>query len=91
MSSGAEEEVLGKPYDARLMRRLMTYLRPYRGAVIFSLANIFAYSFLAALGPFYTKIAIDRYLRQAGPPSPFLDRFLSRRDIVFEPPIPLVG
>ena len=26
-----EEEALGKAYDARLMRRLMQYIRPYRG------------------------------------------------------------
>ena len=26
-----EEEVLGKAYDSRLMRRLLTYLRPYAG------------------------------------------------------------
>ena len=25
-----EEEALGKAYDARLMRRLLAYLRPYR-------------------------------------------------------------
>ncbi|MBI3788380.1 MAG: hypothetical protein HY276_09385, partial [Ignavibacteriales bacterium] len=25
-----EEEILGKAYDARLMRRLLKYLRPYR-------------------------------------------------------------
>jgi len=25
-----EEEVLGKAYDARLMKRLIKYLRPYR-------------------------------------------------------------
>ena len=25
-----DEEVLGKAYDARLMRRLLQYLRPYR-------------------------------------------------------------
>ena len=28
-----EEEVLGKAYDSRLMRRLVTYLRPYKTAV----------------------------------------------------------
>lgn len=72
----AEEEVLGKPYDARLMRRLLVYLRPYRWAVVFSLVNIFLYSAFAAMGPFYTKVAIDRYLRQTASPS-FLDRFLS--------------
>ena len=26
---GVEEEVLGKAYDARLMRRLLEYVRPY--------------------------------------------------------------
>jgi ATP-binding cassette, subfamily B, multidrug efflux pump len=25
-----EEEVLGKAYDSRLMKRLLTYLRPYK-------------------------------------------------------------
>ena len=28
-----DEEVLGKAYDARLIRRLLTYLRPYRPQV----------------------------------------------------------
>src|SRR5437764_1182295 len=28
-----EDEILGKAYDARLMRRLLTYLRPYQGVV----------------------------------------------------------
>ena len=28
-----EEEILGKAYDSRLMRRLLTYLRPYRWQV----------------------------------------------------------
>ena len=32
-SNHAEEEVLGKAYDSRLMRRLITYLRPYKTAV----------------------------------------------------------
>ena len=30
MASNQEEEVLGKAYDGRLMRRLLTYLRPYK-------------------------------------------------------------
>ena len=29
-----EEDVLGKAYDARLMRRLLGYLRPYRRQTI---------------------------------------------------------
>ena len=57
-----QEEVLGKPYDARLMRRILRYLRPYRPAVAFSLLCIGLFSVLTSMGPFYTKVAIDRYL-----------------------------
>ena len=35
-----EEEVLGKAYDARLMRRLLGYLEPYRLQVVLALAAI---------------------------------------------------
>jgi ATP-binding cassette, subfamily B, multidrug efflux pump len=57
-----EEEVLGKPYDARLMRRILRYLRPYRPSVVFALVCIGLFSVLTSLGPFYSKQAIDRYL-----------------------------
>ena len=33
-----EEEILGKAYDSRLMRRLLVYLRPYRWQVTIALA-----------------------------------------------------
>ncbi|MBI2833599.1 MAG: ABC transporter ATP-binding protein [Acidobacteria bacterium] len=57
-----EEEVLGKAYDARLMRRLLTYLRPYSGQVAISLAAIVAGAVLQLAQPYLTKIAIDRYI-----------------------------
>ncbi|MGB9773727.1 MAG: ABC transporter ATP-binding protein [Bacteroidota bacterium] len=54
-----EEEVLGKAYDSRLMKRLLRYLHPYRRHVVLAiLLNIF----IAALGPlrpYLTKLAID--------------------------------
>jgi ATP-binding cassette subfamily B protein len=62
MASNQEEEILGKAYDARLMRRLLTYLRPYKWHVIVALAAIILKSGLDVLGPFLTKIAIDKYL-----------------------------
>ena len=40
MASDQEEEVLGKAYDGRLMRRLLTYLRPYKWHVVVALAAI---------------------------------------------------
>lgn len=57
-----EEEVLGKAYDGRLMRRLLTYMRPYRGVVAVSLVLLLCDSLLQILGPLLTKLAIDRYL-----------------------------
>jgi ATP-binding cassette subfamily B protein len=71
-----EEEVLGKAYDARLMRRLLRYLRPYWPAVLFSIASIILSSGVTALGPYFTKLAVDKYLKPAGEPA-LLDRWLS--------------
>src|SRR5690349_13270374 len=72
-----EEEVLGKAYDARLMRRLLGYLRPYRALVAGSLVFLLGQSGLQVLGPLLTKTAVDRYLQhqvRAGPS--FLDPIL---------------
>jgi len=60
-----EEEVLGKAYDSRLMRRQLTYLRPYRWQVAIALVSIIFKSFADVLGPYLTKVAIDRYLAPA--------------------------
>jgi ATP-binding cassette subfamily B protein len=57
-----EEEILGKAYDSRLMRRLLTYLRPYRWQVAIAIASIIFKSFCDVLGPYLVKVAIDRYL-----------------------------
>ncbi len=65
MASNQEEEVLGKAYDGRLMRRLLTYLRPYKWHVAAALAAIILKSVLDVLGPFLTKIAIDKYLAKS--------------------------
>ena len=77
-----EEDVLGKAYDSRLMRRLLTYLRPYRWQVTVALISIFLKAGADVLGPYLTKIAVDRYLVHVpGLRSPF-DRFLSTNAIV---------
>jgi ATP-binding cassette subfamily B protein len=57
-----EEEVLGKAYDSRLMARLLKYLRPYRWQVAVALVSILLKSLADVLGPYLTKVAIDRYL-----------------------------
>src|SRR5579862_2949336 len=60
-----EEEVVGKAYDSRLMARLLRYLRPYGWQVTIALVAIFLKSFADVLGPYLTKVAIDRYLAPA--------------------------
>jgi ATP-binding cassette, subfamily B, multidrug efflux pump len=70
-----EEEVLGKAYDGRLMRRLLSYMRPYRTLVAISLAFLAGQSLLQGLGPLLTKIAVDKYLAPTGKPT-FLDSWL---------------
>jgi ATP-binding cassette subfamily B multidrug efflux pump len=57
-----EEEVLGKAYDSRLMRRLITYLRPYKKYVMIALLLIFFESLLEIAFPWLTMIAIDQYI-----------------------------
>jgi ATP-binding cassette, subfamily B, multidrug efflux pump len=72
-----EEEVLGKAYDARLMRRLLTYLRPYTWQVMVALISIILKAVLDVLGPFLTKTAIDKYLAHATGSRSILDSWLS--------------
>src|SRR5579872_7143094 len=60
-----DEEILGKAYDSRLMRRLLTYLRPYRWHVTVAIVSIILKSFADVLGPYLVKVAVDRYLAPA--------------------------
>jgi ATP-binding cassette, subfamily B, multidrug efflux pump len=77
-----EEDVLGKAYDSRLMRRLLAYLRPYKWQVAVALGSIVIKAGADVLGPYLTKIAVDRYLvKVPGLRSPF-DRYLSDQALV---------
>ena len=57
-----DEDVLGKAYDARLMRRLITYLRPYKRHVALATAAIVAHSALELAPPYLVKLVIDQYI-----------------------------
>ena len=76
-----EEEVLGKAYDSRLMKRLLTYLRPYRVQVGIALIAIVLKAGADVLGPYLTKVAIDKYLASHREAHSLLDRFLSPRPL----------
>jgi len=73
----SEEEVLGKAYDSRLMRRLLTYLRPYKVQTTIALGAIVLKALAEALGPLLVKVEVDKYLIQPHKSAGFLDRFLS--------------
>src|SRR6202043_456592 len=51
------------------MARLLKYLRPYRWQVAIALVAILLKSFADVLGPYLTKVAIDRYLAPKGAPT----------------------
>jgi ATP-binding cassette subfamily B protein len=62
MSTGHEEEALGKAYDSRLMKRLLEYLRPYRWRVILALALVAIVTPLELAPPILFQHVIDRFL-----------------------------
>ncbi len=62
MSTGHEEEALGKAYDSRLMKRLLEYLRPYRWRVILALALVAIVTPLELAPPILFQRVIDRFL-----------------------------
>jgi ATP-binding cassette subfamily B protein len=60
--TGVEEEILGRFYDGRLMRRLVTYVRPYWPRVALAGVLLSLISALQVAGPLLTKMAVDRYM-----------------------------
>ena len=60
--SAHDDDVVGKAYDGRLMRRLLGYLRPYRINAALALSAIIASSMLQLAQPYLMKLAIDRYI-----------------------------
>ncbi len=58
-----EDDILGRAYDARLMRRLLRYVRPYRAAVAGSVVLLLLAAAADLAGPYFVKVAIDRHIR----------------------------
>jgi ATP-binding cassette subfamily B multidrug efflux pump len=57
-----DDPALARTYDWALLKRLLAYLRPHRRAVLVAFALIVAMSGLDLVGPWLTKVAIDRYI-----------------------------
>jgi ATP-binding cassette subfamily B multidrug efflux pump len=82
MAAHQEEEVLGKAYDSRLMKRLLRYLKPYKWQTSIALAAILMKVGADVLGPYLTRLVIDRYLAPVKGLHTPLDRFLSSDALV---------
>lgn len=57
-----EDEVLGKAYDARLMRRLWAFTRPHTRLVLATCALFPAVALLELIQPYLIKVAIDDHI-----------------------------
>jgi len=57
-----EDDILGKAYDARIVRRLLTYVRPYMRLSVVALILLFVVSLLDLVGPALTGYGIDHYV-----------------------------
>ena len=57
-----DDEILGKAYDARLMRRIWGHTRPHRGLLLLSLLVFPLATLLELLQPYLVKIAIDEHI-----------------------------
>ena len=57
-----DDEVLGKAYDAHLMKRLLKYLKPYFKWVVISIILTIGVALASTIRPYLTKVAIDDYI-----------------------------
>ena len=74
-----DDDVVGKVYDSRLMRRLLTYLGPYKLQTALSALAILLKAATDVLGPYLTKVAVDTYMADTPPEKlSWLARHLSR-------------
>ncbi|GIV78326.1 ABC transporter ATP-binding protein/permease [Litorilinea aerophila] len=63
-----EEDTIGKAYDSRLLRRLFTYMRPYRARMIAAVILMSISSLLSVAGPWFIGQAIDQGIRAGSLP-----------------------
>jgi ATP-binding cassette subfamily B protein len=78
-----EEEVLGKAYDSRLMKRLLGYIWPYKWQVLVAVIAIVLRAGADVIGPLLTKTVFDKYLSTSSANyHGFLNSWLSSRPLV---------
>lgn len=68
MQNFHDEEVLGKAYDSRLMRRLLVYAKPFTAWICLSICILFAITCLDIIRPYLMKTAIDQHINSYNKP-----------------------
>ncbi|HEX4576903.1 MAG TPA: ABC transporter ATP-binding protein [Edaphobacter sp.] len=77
-----DDDVAGKVYDGRLMRRLLTYLRPYKLQTTLSALSIIFKAGSDVMGPYLVKVAVDTYMSDTPPAKlSWLARHLSSKPL----------
>ena len=59
-----EEEIQHRPFNPRLLGKLLTYLQPHKGRVALAFLTIALSAFSSQVGPWLTKIAVDDHIAQ---------------------------
>ncbi|MDZ7623549.1 MAG: ABC transporter ATP-binding protein [Ignavibacteriaceae bacterium] len=80
----SEEEILGKAYDAKLMKRLLGYVKPYKRFVIFAILLNIVVAALGPIRPYLTKIAVDDYIANSDYHGLFLISLILFGSLIFQ-------
>jgi ATP-binding cassette subfamily B protein len=59
---GPDDSIMGQAYDARLMKRLLRYMKPYSIYVVGAVILLLAATVAELAGPWLVKIGIDDYI-----------------------------
>jgi ATP-binding cassette subfamily B multidrug efflux pump len=59
-----EEEIQHRPFNPRLLGKLLTYLQPHKGRVALAFLTIAFSAFSSQVGPWLTQIAVDDHIAQ---------------------------
>ncbi len=79
-----DEEILGKAYDAKLMKRLLEYIKPYKKYILFAIVLNIIVASLGPVRPYLTKIAVDDYIAESNYDGLFLITMLLLASLIMQ-------
>lgn len=65
MAPAKDDEILGKAYDSKLMKRLLGFVKPYKHYVIIAILLNIVVAALGPVRPYLTKLAVDDYVAKS--------------------------